>query len=340
LFVIEAHNYLSRTLPSYSNSLTDTINAIITAARMRVKFFDDTHKGVEGTLNLLEWVSEFHEEWHINQHRGILSPIKRYLQDDIGVFFYGGHIIGSTHTGVLNLGYSQGDLPTTSESISDHISKLSFSMGEGFGSYISSIFSLPELAPAESDFRNFTYMVDEGALKYKDDKSEALLYKIFNNSASSSINLSLLLFLTQVNFLEYVLSSSITAGNHTLFKAKYIVLYHLASSLDKLRADAKVSSELSSRSTKYIDDIVSDSSLQELISKRQFRNILVHYGIPPALDTVLSSDIEFFGLVEHFFSGKSYHEVSKSVNDQFGRVSTILEEWLNWEVKQEQLSNW
>ncbi|NTU83791.1 MAG: hypothetical protein HGA45_31200, partial [Chloroflexales bacterium] len=87
LFIVEAHNYLSRTVPGYTNALNSQIFSIITAARMRVKFFDDSQKDIAGTFNLLEWVSEFHEEWHIKQHKGILAPIQRALQEDMGVFF-------------------------------------------------------------------------------------------------------------------------------------------------------------------------------------------------------------------------------------------------------------
>lgn len=340
LFVVEAHNYLNRNLPNYNNSLSNQINAIITAARMRVKYFDDTLKGVSGTFNLLEWVSDFHEEWYIKRHKGVLSPIQRYLQDDIGVFFYELHIIGSTHTGILNLGFAQGDLPNTSESISTHISKLSFSIGEGFGSYISNICSLPEFAVTDTDFGKFTYSITEEELKYKDDKSDKLLQSIFNKSTSAETNLSLLWFLTQVNYLQYILTSSVVAEHYTLFKIKYILLYHLVSSLQKLRNDKQSASLLTSRSVTYIENIILDIPLAELISKRHFRNILVHYGIPTALDSILSPQIEFYGLVEHFFNGDFYSKVLEQVNYQLCRISQILEEWLDWEVKQQELKNW
>lgn len=340
LFIVEAHKYLNKNLPNYKNSLSNQINTIITAARMRVKFFDDTHKGISGTFNLLKWVSDFHEEWHIKRHKGILSPIQRYVQDDIGIFFYESHIINSTHTGILNLGYAQGDLPNTSEGVSAHISKLSFSIGEGFGSYISNICSLPEFAVTDADFGNFIYNVKEEKLKYKDDKSDKLLQRIFNKSTSTETNLSLLLFLTQVNYLQYILTGTVVAEHYTLFKIKYILLYHLASSLRKLRDDNQFASSLTSRSVTYIEDIILDTSLIELISKRQFRNILVHYGIPAALGGILSPEIEFYGLVEHFFNGDPYSKVLEQVNHQLNRTSQILEEWLDWEVKQQELKSW
>lgn len=340
LFIAEADIYLSKTLSDYNNSLTDEIRAIITAARMRVKFFDDTHKGVSGTFDILDWVSKFHEEWHINRHKGLLSPIQRHLQNDLGVFFYGVHIIGSTHTAVLNLGYSQGDLPERSEEISPRIKQLSLSVGEGISSYVSKILSLPELVAVGSDFGNFMYNITDKSLKYKDEKSEMILSRIFNGPPSEAINLSLLLFLTQVNYLQYILADSVSPKHYTLFKLKYILLYHLTSSLEKLRSENISNNLLTERSMEYIERIIAESSLRELVSKQQFRNILVHYGIPKALSTGLSLHTEFYGLVEYFFNGSSYEQILNSVNTQLNRISAILEEWLNWRVQQAQLHSW
>jgi hypothetical protein len=340
LFIVEAENYLSKTLLDYNNSLTSEIRAIITAARTRVKFFDDNQKGVGGTFDMLDWISKFHEEWHINRHKGLLSPIQRRLQDDLGVFFYGLHIIGSTHTAVLNLGYSQGDLPERSEEISSRIKQLSLSVGEGISSYVSKILNLPELLAIEADFGNFAYNISADLLKYKDEKSEIILSRIFNGPTSEPVNLSLLLFLTQVNYLQYILTDSVSPKHYTPFKLKYIFLYHLTSSLEKLQSENASNSLLTDCSIKYIERIILDATLRELVSKRQFRNILVHYGIPKSLNAGLSLSTELYGLTEYFFNGNSYEQILNSVNAQISRISSILEEWLNWQVQQARLHSW
>lgn len=340
LFIVEADSYLSKNLPDYKDSLTNEIRAIITAARMRVKFFDDTHKGVSGTFDILDWISRFHEEWHINRHKGLLSPIQRHLQDDLGIFFYGPHIIGSTHTAVLNLGYSQDDLPEKSEEISSQIKQLSLSVGEGIGSYVSNILTLPEFPTIEADFGNFEYNIVDDSLKYKDEKSEIILSRIFNGPTSEPVNLSLLLFLTQVNYLQYILADAVSPKHYTLFKIKYVLLYHLTSSLERLQSDNASNGLLTNRSIEYIERITLDPLLRELVSKRQFRNILVHYGIPKSLNAELSQSTELYGLTEHFFNGSSYEQILNSVNAQISRISSILEEWLNWQVQQARLHHW
>ena len=136
LFTVETYKYLQQVLPYYAHSLSIKYSGIIDASRMRVKFFDDTEKRISGMFELLSWVSEFHSEWHVNRHKGIFAPLKRIPQDDLGIFAYNGHVIGSTHTGLLNLGYEKEDLPTTSKEISAVIGPLTGSVAESLGNYL------------------------------------------------------------------------------------------------------------------------------------------------------------------------------------------------------------
>ncbi|HRQ41495.1 MAG TPA: hypothetical protein PLD25_26545 [Chloroflexota bacterium] len=339
LFIIESYKYLHRSFPAYNESLSDTIRPIITSSRMRVKFFDDTQNEIEGTLDIFKWIKDFHNEWHIGQHKGLLAPIKRVLQDDLGVTFYTGHIIGSTHTGILNLGYSKDDLPTRSEDISPYISQLSFNVGNELGLYMTRVLSFPEMAPSDADFGRFIYKIKDDQLKYKDEKSDRLLQHVFNGPSSETINLSLLLFLTHVNFLLYILSNLVVEQHYTIFKLKYIVLYHLRSSLEKLYNHDQSNRILTDRSRHHLEAIISDLQFRELTEQRLFRNILVHYGIGRDLERDLSLNTRFFGLTELFFNGHSYEVVFALVETQIIRVSTILEDWLNWKIRAEGLHN-
>src|SRR5258706_1527017 len=116
LFKFESYKYLRNNFPDQEilTSRSKNFDDITRASRMRIKFFDDSAKRIEGMLELLEWVRKFHE-WHINQHSGMFGPLKRALQDDLGVFLYNGHVIGSTHTGVFNLGYEENSFPKTNK---------------------------------------------------------------------------------------------------------------------------------------------------------------------------------------------------------------------------------
>lgn len=340
LFTIESHKHLQKIRPQYALSLSNRFQAIIQASRMRTKFFDDTRKKVDGTFELLDWITDFHRKWYIGGHRGCLAPIKRAIQEDLGVFFYQGHVIGSTHTGILNLGYSRKDLPTTSESIASTMRTLSFSVGKELGEYIAKILSFPEFAPDPTELENIDYNLQDEMLGYTDVKSKKYLASIFNGRASEAINLSLVLFLTQVNFLQYILNNLVVGASCTLFKLKYIVLYHLASSLRKLQSYCYRKQILTDHSLGHLQAIVMDRDLGEITSQSAFRNILVHYGIRDVPDTFLSYDAKLYGLTEYFFDGRTYDEVADIVNKQIECTSAILEEWLNWPVRQSQIRSW
>ena len=78
---------------------------------------------------------------------------------------------------------------------------------------------------------HFVYQISDSELKYVDTKSVKFLNSIFNGHGYEAINLTLLMFLTQINFLRFVLNQLMGSSPHTLFKFKFIALYHLHSSL-------------------------------------------------------------------------------------------------------------
>ena len=149
-----------------------------------------------------------------------------------------------------------------------------------------------------------------------------------------------MLFLTQVNFLQYILSNLVADASCTLFKLKYIVLYHLVSSLRKLRDYCHREQELTDHSLEPLQAIVTDRDLQEIASQSTFRNTLVHYGIRDVPDELLSYDTKLYGLAEHFFDGRTYEQVSDMVDKQIERTSAILEKWLDWSVRQSRIRKW
>ena len=337
LFTIESHRYLQKMYPKFALALSNQFQPIINASRMRTKFFDDNQNRVDGTFELFDWIADFHHKWHIGAHKGWLASIKRTLQDDLGVFFYQGHVISSTHTGIFNLGYSKEELPTTSERISSGIGVLSFSVGESIGKYIAGIIDFLEFLPAPEELNCIEYNLEDDLFGYIDIKSHKFLNSIFNGSGSEAINLSLLLFLTQINILKYILSNLVIGRTYTLFKLKYLVLYHLASSLQKILSYFYQEQIFNNQSLEYLKAIVKDKDLKEIASKSNFRNILVHYEIRNVKEGVLNYDTKLYGLIEYFFDGRTYDEIDNITDKQIDRISLILEDWLDWRINQSQI---
>jgi hypothetical protein len=340
LFVVETHNYLQSTLPAYAIALSKTHERIIRSSRMRTKFFDDSAKRVEGMFELLSWIEQFHHEWHIGSHKGFLAPIKKALQDDLGIFVYDGHIIGSTHTGLLNLGFEIGDLPTTKKEISATIGSLSRSVGVEIGSYIARLSQWPEFAFDRSNTSYFAYKIADEKLGYKDERSTRYFSSIFNGAGVTEIYISLLLFLATINFLGYIFKQLVIDSPVTLFKLKFITLHHLSSSLEKLRNYYYPKGVLTDRSKKYFQAILEDKDLESIKRQSLLRNILVHYKIDGLPDNSLSYTAKLYGLVEYFVNGATYDDVNRKLDDQITRVSLLLEEWLNWKIQPGWIKKW
>jgi hypothetical protein len=339
LFVIETYKYLQSNFPLYARAIAQSYAEILHASRTRTKFFDDANKRIDGALEHLKWIIEFNEEWHINSHKGFLAPLKRALQDDLGMFFYDNHIIGSTHVGLFNIGYERKDLPTTSLEISKLFGPLSKSVGEDLGKYLARIYSLPEFTPNKSGTM-FSYNINEENLKYKDEKAKRFFNTVFNGETTLDLNFSLLLFLTTTNFFQHIFANIVTGKPTTLFKLKFITLYHLVSSLTKLRDYYYPQNILTAQSKEFIEEILKDKDLQLIKTLKDFRNILVHYKISGIPETLLNPATNLYGLTEYFSAGKTSTEVENILDTQIERISILLEQWINWKTSSAQLSRW
>ena len=145
LFVLESYQYFQSRLPHHALSLSSQFEPIIRTSRLRIKFFEDKNNQVQDVFELLEWVKDFHKEWHFGDHKGILAPLKRIIQDDFGIYLYAGNVIGTTHTSFMNFGVSKDDLPNSSDEISKALSPFAFSISKEMGEYAASVISLPEI---------------------------------------------------------------------------------------------------------------------------------------------------------------------------------------------------
>ncbi|MBE2197647.1 MAG: hypothetical protein IAE79_03485 [Anaerolinea sp.] len=279
LYVEETFNYVQRTFPSVAGSLSPKYGNVIKSSRMRVKFFDDSKKRIDGMFELLAWISEFNTEWHIHKHKGFLSPLKRMLQKDLGLFGYNGHLFGSTHVGLLNVGYEEGDLPTNSKEISETLGKSMFFLSKEMGSYIGKLSDLFGVEMENASIKFFDYRIDDELLGYRDEKSFKFFRSVFNGTGTEDLNFTLVYFLVTVNYFQHILKHTISGSPPTLFKIKFITLYHLASSLKKLQNYFYPKNVLTERSKKYLKELLRDGDLKLLGGQSDFRNILVHYGL-------------------------------------------------------------
>jgi hypothetical protein len=331
LFTLESYNYIQKKFPNYAKELSFKYEPIISSSRMRVKFFDDTANRVSGSFELLDWISELHEDWFINSHKGCLSSLKRYLQPDLCISAYDGHIIGSTHTGFLFTGLGKENLSKNGEDMTEILKKVLFSVAQQHGQYLAQLRTWTKLAPIKTN--SFQYTIQDDKLGYKDVKSVDFYPSVFNRNDTISINSSLLLFLSAINFTRHILSRLMADYPEIFFKIKFITLYHLVSSLEKLKNYGYKNNLLTESSKQYFESIINNTDLKRIRSQQQLRNILVHYQPIEIPNSLLTPSFNLTNLVEYFFRGESFEEIDKKVDDQIIRISNILEQWLNWSIK-------
>jgi hypothetical protein len=139
-----------------------------------------------------------------------------------------------------------------------------------------------------------------------------------------------MLFLAFVNLVYYILQQLVVGGSPSLFKLQYLVLYHLSISLEKLSSFYYPRGVLSENSKKMLSLILKNPDLRTIRSQMKFRNILVHYSLDEVAIPYdkLDPNVKLFGLVEHFFGGRTMEELSIIVDRQLARVSGLLEAWL------------
>jgi hypothetical protein len=334
LFTVESSNYIQSCLPNYAEEISREYERVIRNSRMRIKFFDDTNNRVDGIFELIDWISQFYEDWFINSHT---SSIKRDLQPDFGIYAYDGHIIGSTHMSFLFTGLGKEDISPNGEETGEIMGKILHSVAQEMGAYLGRLNTYPEFIFTEAN--NFVYTIEDDKLDYKDVKSTELLASIFNSNQTATINSSLLFFLSTINFFRYIINRLLVKNPNILFKLKFIMLYHLSSSLKKLQDYCYPKQLLTEQSKEYLMMILKNKELKK-ITRQDLRNILVHYKLEKVPNTLLDSDFGLKNLVEYFFDGQRFEEIDQKINEQIIRISDILEQWLNWNVKSNQFSKW
>ncbi|NET69509.1 MAG: hypothetical protein F6K62_00150 [Sphaerospermopsis sp. SIO1G2] len=334
LFTVESSNYIQSCLPNYAEEISREYERVIRNSRMRIKFFDDTNNRVDGMFELIDWISQFYEDWFINSHT---SSIKRDLQPDFGIFAYDGHIIGSTHMSFLFTGLGKEDISPNGEETGEIMGKILHSVAQEMGAYLGCLNTYPEFMFTETN--SFVYNIEDDKLGYKDVKSKEFFGCVFNKNHTIAINFSLVLFLATINFFRYILNRLFDKSPEILFKLKFIMLYHIVSSLQKLQDYCYPKNLLSEQSKEYLKDILKSKELKKL-TRKDLRNILVHYKLEKVPPDLIDQGFDLKNLVEYFFPSQRFEEIDQKINDQIIHISDILEQWLNWNVKSSQFSKW
>ena len=315
LFICESHRTLKVIDPQRAALLAYNYEAVIEKARNSVKLFDGSKVGHAGVL------SEFTGIIANNRGRFLNNtwfPPARVLETDLGEWRYRGRLVSTTQVACFFMGISSiavSDVPN----IGQNYSAIARSQAE----YIDQATrSLSWHGPS------FMAAMSFSELKSRDRRSERYFKRLFDVALSDELTASLSTFQCSLNFLDVMVAADQNAASaETIFKLRFISLYHVLSSLTELKA--KYGSKLNSASLGFLDAILRHqmSTTIKHADGRGFRNTLVHYTPEERVVAQLSLRASYYGLVEAYYPAYDFPTFSREVGEHTTRVAALLDEW-------------
>lgn len=273
LFVYEGYARLRELAPHLSAPLSPLAQSVNARSRHSLKFFEDTHRGIEGQISYFE--DEIFPAHAQRFYGNTWLPLARRWETDLGFYRFAGRLVSTTHAATFGLGLDPKAM--FNKDAGSELLRIMTEYGQYFG-------ALGATLDAEaSSFLDDVNVAQFGKLG-DDVRSERYYQRVFNGETTPSINALMMIFQASMNFVDALVPSSL---EYSLFKIRFLTVYQVLRSLEMLRTER--ASELSAESLVAIAGIVDTVEAQMIIdpSAKPFRNTLMHYGPDRRIDLSL-----------------------------------------------------
>jgi hypothetical protein len=315
LIAHESFNYLTKSDPSATRTLALEYGSVVAQSRHRIKLFDDSRLGMDG-------VSKYFGETLASAHqRRFLGntwlPLARRWETDLGLYFYAGRLISTTHVAHFNLG-------TAPSMLDEDPGELLRGIGADMGRYFGGL-------ARELNWygQSFLTSIEPSKLTSRDVRSWDYYGRAFGGGLSVGLAAAVIAFRCSMNTLDTMLPlDNSKASEETSFKLRFVTLYHVLAGLHELLNSPEA--ELIDNSQTLIAEIDSDptSALFLRPSTRFLRNTLVHYSIDSRLPTgSLDHSQPLAGLVGVYYGDLGFAELSTLLKQHTHRVARLLDDW-------------
>ena len=320
-FTYESSEYFKWKDPAMVRAL-EPHRELLRTSRLRLKLLDDSRKSFDEVLDNANELAAVGSGWMMEGHRGLLGPVKRLSQPDLGIYFAQDEAFCTTHVALLNLGLSKEALAASSLSL-DNLGPYLRDTSEDFGRYLALLLRRLDMGTEISDSASGVPMFPIG---FRDLKSRRLYREMARRVAPNRVPVCLLLtaILSQVNTARLLVPGIAGHNEVAAFKVRFASLFHAASSLRELRDQDRGAPFLHPDAARQIDAALSPDPIQNVLGNRFLRNNLVHYGVHKSTGSQLSADLPLFGLVEALAEGRSLSTVANDVELGLSHISGML----------------
>jgi len=327
MYVVESMKWIFQNYSIDRKDIQIKHKDIIASSRNRLKFFDDREKSIDQNIDFLELIIASQNEVFNFKHKGLLGSNKKLLQCDMGIVYHDNHVISSTLTDIINLGYSENEVNIPPNKHHESFEDLSGEVGHDIGEYLGSLVKVFEI---ESQGFLGLKSLSKTDFYYCDLKTNKLLQRIFPTINNNILRLYLLYFLSEINFLLLLNNTPGLKGHSSLFKIKYVTIFHFVSSIKKMCNYALPKGLIDESASRKLNDLVNHDGIQFLCKQKKFRNALTHYEIRDIPENKLDRQKPLFGFVGNYFTELTYHELSSMVDSILLLFSEELAVLMNW----------
>jgi len=315
LFRHESLKYLRKHHQALSGLLPQPTTDEMERSRNTIKLFD-VHEQVDGVIDhFMNVILPAHTRYFASIST---SPTTQATAHDLFITYYGDRVLYTTHSVAFTLGMSPDIVLTPGGS--QYIREVAVDYGKHFR-------PLSNQAPPYGP--SFVDQLDHSIISSEPVSAAVYYGSHFNGASTPGINALLCVFMASLNFLDSMVRlDDRPESRQTILKMQYITLYHVTSSLRKLRL--RHAAELSQQSLGFIAQIVDDAVLAQISvdSARQLRNALMHYGLFSDVQaSEIIPDVPCYGLIEKYLPGHDYASLSSIITEQVVRVAELLNQW-------------
>lgn len=318
-YVVEACDWLRRLAGrGVRIPQIEVIDEELRRVRSRIKILDSDRADIDRTLLVLSAIEEGSVAFFARPHRGVLGPLKRWLQKDLGVYFCGQDLVCTTHVGLVNSGLD----PTQPSELGDvtepDLARRWHEYARTLGSFIGELTtalepivgSTPRMPPAPVVDLAFS------AEDYKARDAYTTLGRQIGTEGRS-LTAAVTWLISQVNFVHHVLRRIEPSSRGVCFRIRYLTVFHALDGLRRLgailrhRRDAPMAiaaGEILKRG-------------RELRGQRPLRNALAHpYDLGDVEARIATGDDPLDAVVRQF-SRRSSIELTALLDQQLALMS-------------------
>lgn len=249
--------------------------------------------------------------------RRFLPPIPWPWAKDLGIYKYDHRPISNTHVASFLTGYDPSKL--FARGMSDDLTLIASDYGRFFGSLG---------ADVDATAESFASRWLSSRLEVVDVRADRYYRGLFAGAALRDVNPLQSLFQVLVNFATFVLPlDPVPESWQTIFKIRFLTLYHVLSGLAKLRSSGRMTP---STGVAHLDAILDTGESATLMSNsvRPIRNTLMHYG--PGLEALCHQSRPgkpLYGLPQVCCGGRDAVWLESIVTTQIELTAAELQTW-------------